>query len=171
MSIEFFVARAWRYASLIGLVMFLFLTYSGMPEVVGVHFDPKGNADGFIPRSNFFYLIVGLTLVANVLPIMIVKPFGQIPDDAFRKWPNAPLWLGNREGFNEVFGNWMHFLSAVVNTIIIFCIKIIGKLNDNQYHVSVGDYEWLLWMGIFLFLAWLFFFPLRILFGKPYERQ
>ena len=167
MSIEFFIARSWRYVSLAALVFFLLWTYTGMPDAVAVHFDNQGVANGFLPKTQVFYVIMALVLVFNILPLMLIKPINQLPDAAISILPIKKEWQQNREEFNESISNWLIVLPAIVNTIMLFSIKILGKLNDVQYHSTFSDYNWLAIFILVLFVIWIFYLPVKLLFTKP----
>ncbi|MDI9872424.1 hypothetical protein [Flectobacillus roseus] len=164
MSVELFISRTWRYASMLAFALILLFTYRGLPDYTAVHFGPNGRGDGFLPKDEIFYLFLAISLVVNILPITLAKMILKLPDTSFSWIPNKK-WLANRKDLNAAIGNWLNFLPAFINTFLILVLRAILTLNDDRSFNT--SYTYLLVVGVALTLAWLFYLPVKLLYTNP----
>lgn len=164
MSIEFFVSRTWRYASIIAFIVFLLFTYRGLPDSTAVHFNESGRGDGFLPKDEVFYLFVGIMLGINILLILLAKSVEKLPVRAWSWLPNKK-WIEEPRQLNESISNWFNFLPAIINTFLILVLRVLLLLNDERTFDS--SYTYLIIIGLVLMIAWLFYLPVKLLYTNP----
>ena len=108
MSIDHFVSRFWRVASIIAFGITLLFTYRGLPDPTAVHFGESGRGDGFLPKEEIFYLLASVVTFINVLISTIgFGIFGMILGLLFRSPISAisigVIWNLIIEGLLSVF--------------------------------------------------------------------
>jgi hypothetical protein len=156
MSIEFFILKTWRYLSLIAAVVFLFLKYYALPDMVAVYFSKQAISSGFLPKDQFFYLFATLLLVINIFPSLLIAPFKKLPPSTL------PSFLKKYSGtafLNETFENWINLIIGSVNSILIVSLLILSKINSTEYHTNINDYNWfstISFIGFILLLVYPF---------------
>jgi len=164
MSIELFISRTWRYASMLAFALILLFTYRGLPDYTAVHFGANGRGDGFLPKDEIFYLFLAISMVVNILPIALAKMIDKLPDSSFSWIPNKK-WLSNRKDLNAAIVNWLNFLPAFINTFLILVLRAILTLNDERTFNT--SYTYLLVVGLALTLAWVLYLPIKLLYTNP----
>ncbi|MCU0467410.1 MAG: DUF1648 domain-containing protein [Arcicella sp.] len=164
MSIEFFISRVWRYASILAFVIVLLFTYRGLPDPTAVHFGPDGRGDGFLPKNQVFYLFGSIMFGLNILIVLLINTVKKLPKSAFNWIPNK-IWLEDYKQLQTAIINWLNFLPAIINTFLLLILRALLALNDERSFNT--DYTYLLVIGAVLFLAWLFYLPIKLLYTKP----
>lgn len=170
MTIEYFVYKSGRYLTLALAVLFLFLKYYTLPDMVAVYYNNQSMPEGFLPKDQFFYLVSSLLLFINLLlPLLII---------IFKKYILANKdskisILGNEISSNqvfEIFQNWINLIITSLNLIIFLAVMIIAKLNSTEYTTSINNFEWLQYIFlIFIIIAILY--PLLKLVIAKYSQK
>ena len=57
---------------LVACLLYMALTYSALPETISVHFDGKGQPNGWSDKSSFF-VQYSLVVLGMTKPIMLVR--------------------------------------------------------------------------------------------------
>jgi uncharacterized membrane protein len=164
MSIEFFISRVWRYASILAFVVVLLFTYRGLPDPTAVHFGPDGRGDGFLPKNQVFYLFGSIMFGLNILIVLLINTVKKLPSRAFNWIPNK-IWLEDYKQLQTAIINWLNFLPAIINTFLLLILRALLALNDERSFNT--DYTYLPVLGAVLFFTWLFYLPIKLLYTKP----
>jgi len=159
MAIDHFVSRFWRVVSIIAFGITLLFIYRGLPDPTAVHFGETGRGDGFLPKEEVFYLMAGIVTVFNVLVLLLIKNLEKVP--SFLKLSIFSIFASKGEKIiRSTVLNWAHFLPAAFNTYLIFVLRALLLMNDERTYDQ--DFSYILWLGYGLILAWLLYFPIRL---------
>ena len=164
MTIEYFISRVGRYLSIFAFILVLLFTYRGLPDSVGVHFGADGRGDGFMPKNQVFYLFGSIMFGLNILIVLLVSTVNKLPITAFNWIPNK-VWLKDRKQLIGVIINWINFLPTIINVFLLLILRALLALNDERTFNT--DYTYLLIVGLFFILIWLFYLPIRLLYTSP----
>jgi uncharacterized membrane protein len=140
MSIEYFVLKTGRYASLIFLVIFLFLKYYQLPDPVAVYFQADSKPAGFLPKSQFFYSICAIILIFFIVFQVLLSLLAK-----HSKTTTGQYILGKSIGspaFKNLTENWINLISTALHTLVMVAVLILAKLNSTEYPVTVANYTW-----------------------------
>lgn len=150
-----------KFFQIISIVFFLpvlILVYAYLPEQVGLSADRYGVLGNLIDRETFFYGVLLLFVISNVLCISLGKALQKLParhsDEGTALFYNAPSKMGILV--------WLKSFCIVLNLMFIFGLSYIGMLN-NEEAISGREYNFLLYIGPILVLIWLLLFVFIIL--------
>lgn len=168
MPIDHFIARVWRFLSIIGFAITLLFVYRGLPNPTAVHFGPSGRGDGYLPKDQIFYLLSLVMTAFNVLAIMMIRSLERFPKAWFEQ--KIPLFAPKGgEVLRQVFLNFLHFLPAIINTYLVFVLRALLLLNDERtFAQNVG---YLIPLAIVLLLLWLIYPILRLLMSGDVQEE
>ena len=157
----FAIVRILRIFTLFAFIVALFVCYIGFPQLVAVHYDASGTADGFVDKSQIFYGLMFFVVLFNTALSLLANLVPALPASRL-KVPNRPFWTVNRQALRDILAGWLTSLTALVNAFLVICLVVIQRLNANQ-DVPVLGYGWLPLAGGILLLGWAAFLPLRLL--------
>lgn len=151
------VEMVWRYAGLammgvaIVLAIVQMVVYGGqLPERVASHFDAQGIADGWMSRSAFLGLGIGMQLGVSGLIILFAWAIPRLPDSLINI-PNRHYWLDeSRRSSTLRINQYMLLLIGGITAvllIVIFQMTIIANLQPTP-NLS-GPAIWLT-LGLYL---------------------
>lgn len=166
MAIEYFIFKTLRFLTLITSIIFLFLKYFSMPDLVAVFFGNSGGKNGYLPKDQFFYLIVFLLILINLLIPLLVTTFKKSPIkwmDSLNNFFSKNLKPAN---YFEIVTDWANLTITIFNLLILLSILIISRLNATEYISSVGEYSWFGILSFSLFLIMLGYPYIKIFFAK-----
>lgn len=164
MTIEYFVFKTVRFLSLALVIIFLFLKYYSLPDMVAVFYNNQSKAEGFLPKDQFFYLIGGLLVGINLLTPILINIIKKLPVSFFESFLGKNV---QKSTVNEIFENWINLIISSINIILVLSVLILGRLNSTEYTSNIGDYGWLLKL-CFSVIIILFAYPfLKLKFSKP----
>lgn len=162
MKITTFGVKVWRFMSTVFVIGALGWTYSLLPDKVAVNFESSGLANNYISKENIFYLVTALIVFTNVVIPATARQVAKIPSDRL-PIPNKNLWVSSRADLNEHLVNWLHSITAAINTIIAFSMLALGTVNSNQFKMDVFDFAWLLYAGAALLVVVIVALPVRLM--------
>jgi ABC-type glycerol-3-phosphate transport system permease component len=162
MKVSTFAIRVWRVFSMIVVLGAAAFSYSTFGDDVGVHFDSKGLADVFVHKSIIFYSAVAIILINNVVILNLSKQVSKLPKQ-FLPIPNQSEWIQVRDVLNEHFKNWFYCIIAAINTVLALTLFALGNVNSTQFKYKLADYEWLIYMAVFMFLVIAIALPIRLM--------
>ena len=148
MAIEYFIFKTLRFLTLITSIIFLFLKYFSMPDMVAVFFGKSGDMNGYLPKDQFFYLIVFLLVLINLLIPLLSSTFKKSPNnwiESINRFFNKNL---KSNKYFEIVTDWANLSITFFNLLVLLSILIISRLNATDYISSVSDYSW---FGVFTF--------------------
>ncbi len=166
MSIEYFVLKTWRFLSLGFAILFLFLKYYAMPDMVAVFFNNLSKPEGFLPKNQFYYLFTSLLLAINLLPAFLLFIGKNNLNPILIGLPISFSKKFDNNSFKIWFENCINLTISVLNTILIIAILILAKLNSSEYLVKIGDYNWFLYVLIFGLISIIVYPIFRTIFIK-----
>lgn len=162
MKISTFVIKTWRFLSLVMVLAAVGLSYSVLPDDVGVHFNTEGKPDEYLHKSDIFYLAVAIIIVNNTLIMALGKKLLSLPSNLL-PIPNQIEWAAHRDEFNEHLKNWFFCLIASINTILGFTLFALGTVNSNQFKYKIGEFGWLFYMTFAILFIVGISLPIRLL--------
>ncbi len=155
MAIEYFIFKTCRFLTLIGAIIFLFLKYFALPDMVAVFFGKKGEAAGYLPKDQFFYLLSFLLIIVNILTPLLVTVFKNNPEILISKFNSFFNKNISKNTYSIFFIDWTNLIVAAFNLLILLAILIISRLNATDYVSFLGDYSW---FSVFIFSLFLIIF-------------
>lgn len=162
MKITTFAIRAWRFLSLVLVLGAIGLSYTVLPDDVGVHFNAEGKPDEYLHKTDIFYLAVAIIIINNSLIMALGKKILSLPSHLL-PIPNQTEWAAHREDFDEHLKNWFNCLIASINTILGFTLLALGTVNSNQFKYKIGDFNWLFYMTFAILFIVGISLPIRLL--------
>jgi uncharacterized membrane protein len=162
MKITTFGVKVWRFMSTVFVIGALGWTYSLLPDQVAVNFDRSGLANDYISKHVIFYLATGLIVFTNVVIPAIARQVVKVPSERL-PIPNKNLWILSRTELNEHLVNWLHSITAAINTIMAFSMLALGTVNSNQFKTDVFDFAWLLYASAVLLIVVIVALPVRLM--------
>lgn len=147
--------------TLIILAVQMFIYYPELPQKMAVHFDFKGNPDGWSSKDSFLGLwILAIILVNMWLPLMglIIKKFPK----QLINLPHKDYWLADekrKQHAMAVTENMMAMIFSVVNLLFIYLMKYTYDLNIKGHSVFK------IWV-IFIPVIFIIIFPIIYLYKK-----
>lgn len=163
MTIEFFVFKTLRFLTLIVCLIFLFLKYFQLPDLVAVFFNKSNSSEGFLPKDQFFYLISFILFIVNLfVPILFIL-LKKLPDLFFDKINNTFKKNLSKNDYLSIAENWINLIITSLNILLLLSILIIARLNATEYSDKVSDYSWFVKL-IFSALIIMFAYPFLKLF-------
>ncbi len=168
MSIDYFVSRVWRIASMLAFGVTLLFVYRGLPDPAAVHFGETGRGDGFLPKEEIFYLTAGVVTALNVLALLLIKSVEQVSETVWGKILGVFADKGN-DTIKKTLVNWLHFLPAIINSYLIIVFRVLLLLNDQR--TNQEDYTYAPKLGIVLVLIWLVYLPIRLFLSPKFTSE
>ncbi len=156
MSIEFFLFRALKWILLIVFAISLLFVYRGLPDPAAVHFDMDGQPDGFLPKTQIFYLLGGIVILFNILVGTVAKLVLKVPIS------NEFLKSKGQEEVRMVFAHFFNFFLVLLNAYAAYITRVLIMTNDSR--TSDTDYSYLGSMALVFILIWLIYPIARIIF-------
>lgn len=129
------------------LIAFLYM-YSASPESVTYELSEGGLPVGQVSKEAFFYLMVGLFLVSNVLLIVPAKLIElQYTTALKRVFPKGDL-------FRERVLSWIYSFAGVVNLSTVIFIFYLYTVT-HRHEVKSGDFSLFFYLVPFFFALWI----------------
>jgi hypothetical protein len=166
MSIEYFVFKTIRFLALITSILFLFLKYFALPSMVAVFFSNKNLPEGYLPKSQFFYLITFLLLIINLLTPLLINISKKIVKSTKQNYFEIFGKKIDKEFLSQNFENWINLIIAALNILVLLAILIISRLNSSEYTDGVNNYEWFSKLIIATILLIIIYPLIKIIFFK-----
>lgn len=164
MTIEFIFFRFWRWVSVPLLIIMTLVFYFTLPDMIAYHHTDLGRPDGFVNKQQFFYGMVGIILVSNVLIQLLGKTLGKI---LYATLSQKSAWKQNPEQTKNLAESAGNALNAAVNTLVFLCLVALSQINSDKDQILRTNNNWLLLIGLILILGAIFYLPIRLFYGKP----
>ena len=129
----------------------LILVYAYLPQQVGFTVDRSGFINDHISREYFFYGMLVLFVISNILCIGLGKALEQIP--AQHKTPQGGTVFFNAATKNAIIG-WIKSFCIILNAVFIFGLMYIGMLNNTE-SIKGGNFGIFLFIGPVLVIIWI----------------
>ena len=76
----------------VGVAAYVWFSSQTLPEVVASHFDPSGQANGFMPKEGYVWFMAGLVVMLPVLVVYLPNVLMRWAPDSINL-PNRQYWL------------------------------------------------------------------------------
>lgn len=131
--------------------------------MVASHFNLSGLPNGWMGRSAFAWLLIGVVLYANALNGAFCKYIEKLPLD-YISIPYKNIWMSSPDLQVEMFARLRVVLGAAsiyVNLLILYVFLGILRFHINQEQVLGGRFTVLLIFSVVTLLAfcWYYFKP------------
>jgi uncharacterized membrane protein len=149
------------YLTLILVAVQLVIFFPGLPEKVPSHFDFSGTPDGWMSKTGFLFLWIGLMIFMNMwVPLTKILITRCSP-----KWANIPnkeYWYANEKNkarLVEIMDSFMAMIFAVLNLMFIYIFHY-------TYEIAVNGSSSLKMWVIFIPVVFVSIFPIIFIFTK-----
>lgn len=143
-----FVNVAWFFTFL-GFFAALMLSYTFLPEQVGVQANEIGDASIFITKESFFYTGLVVFAACNIICFFFIRMMDAIP-------ASSGFYFRN-EYFKDNITGWFAGFVTIINLFLMLAIVYIALFNhQGDYHIS--QFSALVYLPpilVILSLAWL----------------
>jgi hypothetical protein len=144
-----FVKFAWVISVLLFLSVLLYV-YAFIPEQIAID-GSNGAVDRFVPKETFFYVALGIFIVANIVFMTLSKLLNEIP---VRQGVNL-VSLFKSESFKHKIVLWVISFLWILNVFFILTLVFLGLLNHPD-GPQATNYTLFLYPGLLLLGFWLF---------------
>ncbi|CAN5626139.1 hypothetical protein BH23BAC1_BH23BAC1_39690 [soil metagenome] len=129
----------------------LVLVYAYLPQEVGFTMDRSGLLAEQISREYFFYGMLAMFVISNILCIGLGKALEQLP--AQHATSGGGTVFFNSVTKNAVIG-WVKSFCFILNAVFIFGLMYIGMLN-NAESIKGNNFGLFLFIGPILVIVWI----------------
>jgi hypothetical protein len=150
--------KLFQIISILFFLPVLLIVYAYLPEQVGLTTDRMGLLGNQISRETFFYSVLFLFVISNILCISLGKALKQLPA---RQSLSGNAIFYNSASKNEII-SWLKSFCIILNALFIFGTIYIGMLN-NEEAVQGKSYNFLFYIGPILIIIWILLFVIVIL--------
>jgi len=144
--------------------LYMALTYSALPETIVVHFDARGQPDGWSDKSAFFVqyslIVLGINLLmVGLLPFLIRR----VPESMVNL-PQKEYWFSAPQRKERIYNRlavMFHAIGIHTNLIFLVCYQMIiqASFPEVAFQIHVGGFLVLVvvtsLMGTVVFLLFL----------------
>lgn len=148
------IFRFIKLIQIISIIIFLgvlVLVYAYLPQQVDFTIDRSGLFAETISREFFFYGMLAIFVISNILCIGLGKALEQLP--AQHKKPGGGAVFFNAATKNAIIG-WIKSFCFILNAVFIFGLMYIGMLN-NADSIKGDNFGLFLFIGPVLVIIWL----------------
>lgn len=150
--------KATYFLSVLLFIFVLLYFYSALPEQVSVQMDKLGNSTWDIQKASFFYGMICLFVLVNLMVLLPPKLLETKTHQGLRRiFPVGDV-------FRDYFLAWFYSFGFVLNLSLGLMVFYAHSIN-NQNEIASSDYNVFFYSVPVLFLVWVIGFFL-ILIGK-----
>jgi hypothetical protein len=150
--------KATYFLSVLLFIFVLLYFYSALPEQVSVQMDKLGNSTWDIQKASFFYGMICLFVLFNLMVLLPPKLLETKTHQGLRRiFPVGDV-------FRDYFLAWFYSFGFVLNLSLGLMVFYAHSIN-NQNEIASSDYNVFFYSVPVLFLVWVIGFFL-ILIGK-----
>jgi hypothetical protein len=148
------IFRFIKLIQIISVVIFLgvlIIVYAYLPQEVGFSQDRSGLLIHQISKEYFFYGMLTMFVISNVLCIGLGKALEHLPTRTATSGGGTVHF--NAATKNAVIG-WIKSFSFILNAVFIFGLMYIGILNNIE-SIKINNFGFFLFVGPVLVVIWL----------------
>ena len=143
------------------ITVFIFLgtllyVYALLPDIVSLYLDKSASGILEIGKELFFYVALGVFIVATLILSYLKKSLNVIPVYA----TNSTMSVAKKSHLQT----WANSLSVVFNLFFIFTVSFVGLFHNDE-HLNISYFAVIIYIGPFLMVASIFYL-IYILFSK-----
>ena len=129
-----------------------YYVYPQLPPVVASHFDARGVANGWQPKSAFFVVFVAVSVVAVVVGFVIPRILTVLPTQLINL-PNKQYWLAPERiaETQQFFSGYFGWLGCALYLLMIFAFDFAVRSNLHPENPPDGTRFWYVLGGFLLF--------------------
>jgi len=130
---------------LVACLLYMALTYSALPETISVHFDGKGQPNGWSDKSSFFVqyslVVLGMNvLMLGIFPLLI----GRVPES----WINLrqkEYWFSTPQRKARIYSRLaiiFHAIGIETNLIFLVCYQMViqASFPEVMFRIHIGGF-------------------------------
>lgn len=118
------------WGALVLMLWFLWKIHSELPDRLAVHFDLKGRPNGWMSKSGFMWLMIGLSMIPNLL----LRKLKYLPlDKPYVNVPYKQYWLATpkrRAMLKEKYEGLLLLVIALMNCLWVFVGYVVYTENS-----------------------------------------
>lgn len=132
----FKITNALRIISIIVLIIVFFVSYAGLPEQVLLLLDDQGNPTQYLDRNYYFYGILSLLIISNVLIYIL-----------------AIMLNKSTKSTAQIMSNYIMLLPVFVNIFFSVSLTFVGILNG-QENFDYSSFAPFIYLSLSLMGVW-----------------
>lgn len=132
----FKITNALRIISIIVLIIVFFVSYAGLPEQVLLLLDDQGNPTQYLDRNYYFYGILSLLIISNVLIYIL-----------------AIMLNKSTKSTAQIMSNYIMLLPVFVNIFFSVSLTFVGILNG-QENFDYSSFAPFIYLSLSLLGVW-----------------
>lgn len=125
-----------RILSIIVLIIVFFVSYAGLPEQVLLLLDDQGNPTQYLDRNYYFYGILSLLIISNVLIYIL-----------------AIMLNKSTKSTAQIMSNYIMLLPVFVNIFFSVSLTFVGILNG-QENFDYSSFAPFIYLSLSLMGVW-----------------
>ncbi len=139
--------KAFYFLSVALFIFLLLYFYSAMPEQVSYSFDENGLSGDRLSKSSFFYGMIALFIILNVVVLL----------------PPKLLETGNHKGLGRIFPKgesyrdfflaWFYSFGGMLNMSLVMLVFYTHAIN-NQEEIGASQFKFFFYLFPALFVLW-----------------
>lgn len=145
------------------------MLYGKLPPTMASHFGANGAANGWQPKELFFFIFVGVLVLASVLSFGIPRIIESIPTQLINL-PNKEYWLApeRRAESRAFFSRQFAWFGCALLLFLVFTFELAIQANFQPRPVMDSS---TFFYGLIVFLVFAFLLPVRLItrFSRPPE--
>lgn len=140
--------KAFYFLTLFGFVFLLLYFYSAMPESIGYGMDESGSIVDRIPKSNFFYVMISIFVVSNL--VVMIPP--KLVETKIHKGLTKIFPVGDI--FRDYYLGWFYSFGGILNLSLIMMVFYTHSIN-NQNEIAASEFNFFFYLIPSLLVLWL----------------
>jgi len=149
------------YLTLILVITQMAIFFPGLPDKVPSHFDLSGTPDGWMSRTSFLFLWIGLIVLMNMW-VPLTKIIINRCSPSIISIPHKEYWLANDQNkakLVKIMDSFMAMIFGVLNLMFLYILHYTYEIAVN------GSSSLPMWL-IFIPIVFVSIFPIIFIFTK-----
>ncbi|MEP0710361.1 DNA topoisomerase IV [Algoriphagus sp.] len=139
--------KAFYFLSILLFLFFLLYFYSAMPEKVSYNFDENGLSPEKLSKGNFFYGMVAIFILMNVITLLPPK----LLETKSHKGLSRIFPVGDK--FRDYFLGWFYSFGGILNMALAMVVLYTHAIN-NQEEIGADQYNLFFYLIPALLVIW-----------------
>ncbi len=140
--------KAFYFFTLFAFVFLLLYFYSAMPEAIGYSMDEVGSIINRIPKSNFFYFMISLFVVLNL--VVLIPP--KLLETKSHMGLSRIFPVG--DDYRDYFLGWFYSFGGILNLSLIMMTFYTHSIN-NQNEIAASEFNVFFYLVPSLLVLWI----------------
>ncbi|PZX55419.1 hypothetical protein LV84_02557 [Algoriphagus ratkowskyi] len=139
--------KAFYFLSILLFIFFLLYFYSAMPENVSYNFDENGLSTEKLSKGSFFYGMVAIFILMNVLVLLPPK----LLETKNHKGLVRIFPIGDK--FRDYYLGWFYSFGGILNMSLGMLVLFVHAIN-NQSEIAASQYNFFFYLFPGLLVVW-----------------